>query len=139
VRKSQIFSVIELLSPKYTINKMCEFYNVSRRSFYDFRNRQKCENPDQPLIDLISECYERHKHRFGYRRVKMWLKREKGLVVNKKKVLRIASRNNLLSAIRRRKIVKCKPNGSLKYENILNRKTHSDMPNTDWVTDYSDI
>jgi transposase InsO family protein len=69
----------------------------------------------------------------------MWLEREKGLVVNKKKVLRITSRYNLLSAIRRRKSVKFKLNGSLKYENVLNRKTHSDKPNTDWVTDISYI
>lgn len=139
MRKSQVFAVIDRLSEKYPINKMCEFYNVSRRGFYDFRKRQKSENPDQPLIDLISECHEKHKHRFGYRRVAMWLEREKGLVVNKKKVLRLTSRNNLLSAIRRRKIVKFRLNGSLKYENVLNRKTHSDTPNTDWVTDISYI
>lgn len=139
MRKSQIFAVIERLSQKYPISKMCEFYNVSRRGFYDFRKQQNCDNPDQPLIDLISECNEKHKHRFGYRRVKIWLEREKGLVVNKKKVLRITSRNNLLSAIRRRKIVKFKLNGSLKYENVLNRKTHSDTPNSDWVTDISYI
>jgi len=139
VRKAQIFAVIERLSEKYPINKMCEFYNVSRRGFYDYRKRQKCKNPDQLLIDLISECHEKHKHRFGYRRVKMWLEREKGLIVNKKKVLRITNRNNLLSRIRRRKIVKFKLNGSMKYENVLNRKTHSDRPNTDWVTDISYI
>jgi len=139
VRKSQIFAVIERFSGKYPINKMCEFYNVSRRGFYDYRKRQKCKNPDQLLIDLISECHEKHKHRFGYRRVKMWLEREKGLIVNKKKVLRITNRNNLLSRIRRRKIVKFKLNGSMKYENVLNRKTHSDRPNTDWVTDISYI
>lgn len=139
MRKSQIFAVIERLSKKYPINKMCEFYNVSRRGFYDYRKRQKCKNPDQLLIDLISECHEKHKHRFGYRRVKMWLEREKGLVVNKKKVLRITSRNNLLSRIRRRKIVKFKLNGSMKYENVLNRRTHSNRPNTDWVTDISYI
>lgn len=61
------------------------------------------------------------------------------MVVNKKKVLRITSCNNLLSAIHRRKIVKFKLNGSLKYENVLNRKTPSDTLNTDWVTDISYI
>ena len=139
MRKSQIFGVIERFSEKYAINKMCEFYNVSRCGFYDYRKRQKCMNPDQVLIDLISECHEKHKQRFGYRRVKIWLEREKSLVINKKKVLRITSRNNLLSKIRRRKIVKFKLNGSIKYKNILNRKTHSEIPNTDWVTDISYI
>lgn len=110
-------------------------HNVSRRGFYDFRNRQRIENPDQVLIDLIDECHKQHKKCYGYRRVSKWIYQNKGLVVNKKKVLRIMSRNNRLSAIRRRKCLKYTPNGNLKYENVLNRKTHSDTPNTDWVTD----
>lgn len=139
MRKSQIFAVIERLSGKYPINRMCEFYNVSRRGFYDFRKRQRCENPDQPLIGLILECQKSNKNRLGYRRVQKWLEREKGLKVDDKKVYRITSRNNLLSVIRRRKALKYKPNGNLQYENVLNRKTHSDTPNTDWVTDISYI
>jgi transposase InsO family protein len=62
-----------------------------------------------------------------------------GLDVNEKKVLRITSRNHLLSVIRRRKVLKFKPNGNLKYENILNRRTHNNTPNKDWVTDISYI
>jgi putative transposase len=139
VRKSQIFSVVERFSGKYTVSEMCEFYNVSRRGFYDFRKRQSGEDSDQELINLIAECHEKHKRRYGYRRLTLWLKQEKKLVINKKKVLRITSRNNLLSAIRRRKVTKFKSNGNLKYENVLNREFHSKIPNEKWVTDISYI
>lgn len=139
MRKSQIFSVIERFSDKYPISKMCEFYNVSRQGFYDYRKRQCGGNPDQELIDMIAECQKANKNRLGYRRVGKWLEREKGLKVNHKKVYRITSRNSLQSVIRRRSALKYKPNGSIKYENVLNRKTHSDTPNTDWVTDISYI
>jgi transposase InsO family protein len=139
VRKAQIFAVIERLSQKYSVSKMCDFYNVSRQGYYDYVKRHQAGNPDQPLIDMIIECQQANKNRLGYRRVKKWLKREKGIDINDKKVYRITSRNNLLSAIRRRKTLKYKPNGNLKYENVLNRKTHSDTPNTDWVTDISYI
>ncbi len=139
MRKSQVFAVIDRFTDKYPVSVMCEFYNVSRQGFYDFRKRQHKENPDQPLIDLIIECQKANKNRLGYRRVKKWLKREKGLDVNEKKFLRITSRNHLLSVIRRRKVLKFKPNGNLKYENILNRRTHNDTPNEDWVTDISYI
>ncbi len=139
MRKPQIFSVIERFAGKYSISEMCKFYNVSRRGFYDFRKRQQGENPDQELINLISECHKKHKRRYGYRRLTLWLKQEKNLVVNKKKVLRITSRNNLLSAIRRRKVTKFKPNGNLKYENVLNREFYSEIPNEKWVTDISYI
>lgn len=134
-----MFAVIDRFSDKYPVSVMCEFYNVSRQGFYDFRKRQQKDNPDQPLIDFIAECQKANKSRLGYRRVKKWLKREKGLVVNRKKVLRITSRNHLLSVIRRRKVLKFKPNGNLKYENILNRRTHNNTPNKDWVTDISYI
>lgn len=139
MRKSQIFAVIDKLKDQYPITKICEFYNVSRQGYYEWKSRQKYPNSDAELIVMIKECQEKNKNRLGYRRVKKWLKREKGLDVNYKKVYRITSRNNLQSAIRRRKTFKYKPNGNLKYENVLNRKTHSDTPNTVWVTDISYI
>lgn len=118
---------------------MCDFYNVSRQGYYDFHNQNRDSSPDKELIDMIIECQKSNKYRLGYRRVQKWLLREKGLKVDDKKVYRITSSNNLLSVIRRRKTLKYKPNGNLKYENVLNRKTHSDTPNTDWVTDISYI
>lgn len=139
MRKTQVFAVIERFAGKYPISKMCDFYNVSRQGYYDYFHRQQAGNPDQELIDMITECQKANKNRLGYRRVQKWLEREKGLKVDDKKVYRITSRNNLLSVIRRRKTLKYKPNGNLKYENVLNRKTHSDTPNADWVTDISYI
>jgi len=118
---------------------MCVFYDVSRRGYYDWKARQKGGNPDQEMIEAINECHEKHKHRYGYRRIALWLKQEKGITVNKKKILRITSRNNLLSATRRRKIVRFKVKENLKYENILNRQFGSETPNEKWVTDISYI
>jgi transposase InsO family protein len=139
VKKPQIFGVIERFSDKYPISQMCDFYNVSRQGYYDYVKRKQSGNPDQELIDMIIECQKANKKRLGYRRVQKWLKREKGLDVNHKKVYRITSSNNLQSVIRRRKAFKYKSNGNLIYANVLNRKTHSDTPNTDWVTDISYI
>lgn len=139
MRKSQIFAVIKRFAEKYPVSQICEFYHVSRQGYYDFCKRQGQENPDQALIDMIAECQKANKYRLGYRRVQKWLERNKGLHVDDKKILRITSRNNLLSVVRRRKALRYKPNGNLVYKNILDRKTHSDAPNTDWVTDISYI
>ncbi len=114
--KAQIFSVIERMSSKYDVQDMCRFYNVSRSGYYDWKKREHGENKDAELVKLICECQEKNKNRYGYRRVTLWLKREKGLTVNKKKILRITRCNNLMSAIRRRKIVKFRPRGNLRYE-----------------------
>jgi putative transposase len=139
VRKSQIYSVIRRFSDKYPIVEMCRFYSVSRSGYYDWQKREQSGNPDQALIDLISGCHKKHKKRYGYRRIKKWLKREKGLIVNHKKVWRITSRNNMLSVIRRKKLFNYKPNGNLRYENVMNREFHADNPNEKWVTDISYI
>jgi transposase InsO family protein len=136
---SQIYAVIRRFAGKYPVAEMCQFYNVSRSGYYDWLKRNQHENPDKALIALIDECHKKHKSRFGYRRVVKWLKREKGLTVNHKKVWRITSRNNMLSVIRRKKPFKYKPNGNLRYENVMNRQFHADLPNQKWVTDISYI
>ena len=139
MRKSQIYSVIRQFSNKYSIVEMCRFYAVSRSGYYDWQNRVQSGNPDQELLASISECHKQHKRRYGYRRIVKWLKREKGLIVNHKKVWRITSRNNMLSVIRRKKPLNYKPNGNLRYENVMNREFHADNPNEKWVTDISYI
>jgi transposase InsO family protein len=139
VRKSQIYAVIKRFSDKYPVVKMCEFYDVSRSGYYDWVRHEQSENPDKEIIELIAECHKKHKKRYGYRRIVKWLEREKGIIVNHKKIWRITSRNNLLSVIRRRKPFKYKPNGNLRYENVLNREFHANFPNEKWVTDISYI
>ena len=91
------------------------------------------------LVELNEECQRKHKRRYGYRWVTLWLKNEKGMTVNHKKVLRITGKYNLLSVIRRRRLNRYVLNGNLVYENILNRNFHADSPNQKWVTDISYI
>lgn len=118
---------------------MCEFYHVSRGGYYSWKKRDPAKSKDIELVKLINECHASHKRRYGYRRVKLWLEREKGVCVNHKRVLRVMNKYNLLSVIRRKKLYKFKLNGNLKYANILNRNFHVDMPNCKWVTDISYI
>lgn len=118
---------------------MCEFYRVSRSGYYSWKKRDPAKSKDTELVKLINECHASHKRRYGYRRVKLWLEREKGVCVNHKRVLRVMNKYNLLSVIRRKKLYKFKLNGNLKYANILNRNFHVDMPNCKWVTDISYI
>ena len=88
---------------------------------------------------MIEECHKKHKRRYGYRRVQLWLEREKGITVNHKKVLRITQKYNLLSVVRRRRLNKCMPNGNLVYANVLARDFRTSGPNQKWVTDISYI
>ena len=76
---------------------MCQFYDVPRSSYYAWKRRETMPSKDLELVSLIEECHKKHKRRYGYRRVKLWLEREKGMKVNHKKVLRITEKYNLLS------------------------------------------
>lgn len=136
---SQIYAVIKRFADKYSITIMCDFYHVSRSGYYDWLKRDQDISKDAELISMIAECHEKHKKRYGYRRIVKWLKREKGLTVNHKKVWRITSSNNMLSVIRRKKTFHYKPNGNLIYENVMNRNFYADRPNEKWVTDISYI
>lgn len=118
---------------------MCSFYNVSRSGYYSWLRRPETSPKDTRLLKMIEECQAKHKRRYGYRRVTAWLKSEKGLTVNHKKVLKLMRRYSLLSVIRRRRLYKYVPNGNLKYANVLNRDFYASRPNQKWVTDISYI
>lgn len=124
---------------KYPVSRMCVFFEVSRSGYYDFIKRMGQSNRDEQIVDLIQKCQEHSHKTYGYRRVKMWLLRETGLIVNHKAILRIMNKYGLLSDIRRRKKYKKMGEHLHRYENILNREFEASKPNQKWVTDISYI
>lgn len=124
---------------KYPISLMCEFFEVSRSGYYDFIKRMNKSDKDQMIAELIQECQQLSYKTYGYRRVKLWILRKTGLVINHKAVLRIMNKYGLLSEIRRRKKYKRMGEYLHRYENILNRDFNAEKPNQKWVTDISYI
>lgn len=124
---------------KYPICAMCNFFGVSRSGYYDFIKRIDKDDKDEPLGKIIAECQERVGKTYGYRRIGIWLKREQGIRVNHKAILRIMNKYGLLSEIRRRKKYKRMGEQLHKYDNLLNRDFHAQKPNQKWVTDISYI
>jgi len=118
---------------------MCEFFNVSRSGYYDFVKRMDRPNKDEPLVEIISECQRRCGKTYGYRRVHIWLMREKSLYLNPKTVLKKMNKYGLLSEIRRKKKYKAMGQQLHKYDNLLNRQFKADRANSKWVTDISYI
>ena len=139
MKANLVYRIIQRFEDKYRVSKMCAFYRVSRSGYYNWRKNCAAEPKDRRLVELINECHAAHKRRYGYRRVKLWLEREKGLKINHKRILRVMNKYNLLSVIRRKSIYKFKQNGNLVYANILNRNFRVDEPNCKWVTDISYI
>ena len=118
---------------------MCGFFGVSRSGYYDFVKRIDQADKDEIIANLIQECQKKTKNTYGYRRVKIWLFRETGLIINHKAVLRIMNKYNLLAKIRRRRAWVKFGEHLHRYENVLNRNFKADKPNKKWATDISYI
>ena len=118
---------------------MCDFFGVSRSGYYDFIKRMNNPDKDTIIANLITQCQSQTKHTYGYRRVKMWLLYETGLVINHKAVLRIMNKYGLLSEVRRVRPLYMRQQQFKKYHNILNRDFVANKPNQKWATDISYI
>ena len=132
------YRVIERFRGKYSVNAMCEVFEVSRSGYYAWRKRQNETPKDQWLIDLIIECQRESKQTYGFRRVMLWLERHK-VHVNSKAVLRIMRKYSLLSQIRRTRAYTHYVQAVHKYPNLLNRRFEQLLPNRFWVTDITYI
>lgn len=133
------YEVIYCRAGKYPISVMCDFFGVSRSGYYDHFKRRELPAKDLLLSQMIAQCQERCGKTYGYRRVRIWLMREKRQQFNAKTVLRVMNKYGLLSEIRRRKKYKQMGQQLQKYENLLNRDFSADNPNRKWVTDISYI
>lgn len=133
------YKVIYRFKGKYPINQMCEFFQVSRSGYYAWIARIGREDKDKGIAELIAECQNRTHKTYGYRRVGLWLLREYGLVINHKALLRIMSKYQLLSEVRRRRKYQQYSQAIHRYENLINRDFTANAPNRKWVTDISYI
>lgn len=139
MKPSVKYSIIDCRRAKYPVAVMCQFFGVSRSGYYDFVKRKDRVSRDQHIAEMISECQHRCGRTYGYRRVHLWLMREKSLQFNPKTVLRIMNKYGLLSEIRRRRKYRYMGQQVRKYDNLLNRNFIADRPNAKWVTDISYI
>lgn len=124
---------------KYRVTVMCRFFEVSRSGYYGYVKRIGKPQKDEPLAGMVRECQDRCGKTYGYRRIHVWLIREKSLYLNPKTVLRVMNKYGLLSEIRRRRKYKVMGEQVHKYANLLNRNFKADRPNAKWVTDISYI
>jgi len=97
---------------------------------------------DQERMRLVSEAYEQSRKTYGYRRIGIWIRREYGLEINHKAVLRLMRKLNIRSIARKRNPYKQINNrfGAIHtYPNILKQNFRTERPNQKWGTDITYI
>lgn len=130
-----MFATIKLLSNSYAVSSMCKIMGVSSSGYYRYLHRDfdKDETLRQNILKVQREC----NYVYGYRRVKLAIKRDTGRVVNHKAVLRVMRKYRLLSRIRRRFAYSRSKYSLRKYDNVYKQDFSATAANQKWTTDIS--
>lgn len=143
MKPSQKYILIQKFSRGTSIQELCRYFRVSRSGYYRWLKaapiRERQEQHDQILANLIRECQEKTDKTYGYRRVGIWICRKYGVCMNHKTILRLMNKYGLLAEIRRPRPLYLRQQQMYRYKNILNRDFKADNPNQKWATDISYI
>jgi putative transposase len=84
------------LQGKLSVERMCTLTQVSRAGFYRWLQRKQPGVEETAVRAGIQEVAVEHHRRYGYRRITAEL-RHRGMIVNRKRVLRMMQEDNLLA------------------------------------------
>ena len=107
------------------VDMLCKIANVSKSGYYKWL---KCSSkPEKDYDDylLIKEIFESGKSKYGWRTIRMKLERNKGIVMNHKKIIRVKNKYGMITKIRKvnpYKAIMKKTQEHRTFENILNRE-----------------
>ena len=112
---------------------MCAVLEISKRTYYKYRNS---EDKDYYDYLIIKEIFDNSKGTYGYRRITEGIKIKYGVIFNHKKVARIMNKYHLKPEY----IKRIRPNNYKRIEenvkpNLVKRNFNTDEPNKIWVTD----
>ena len=111
---------------------------LSRSTFYYQAKAQQAGDRYAELKASIQLIYERHKGRYGYRRITDTLHKA-GELVNHKTVQRLMQCLGLKSLVRPKKYRSYRGQFNTHVPNILDRQFRADLPNQKWVTDVTEF
>jgi transposase InsO family protein len=123
---------------KYNISLICSVLNISRQTYYKYKN-----TVDKDYFDYleIKEVFVEGLQMYGYRRIKKALLLKHGWIVNHKKILRIMKKYGM--KVRYKNIFKINYTKKAIEQNIkpdlIRRDFHASGPNEKWSTDITYI
>jgi putative transposase len=117
-----------------SIERMCHLAQVSRAGFYRYLRGSSPAEEDLAVKSAVQEIVLEHRWRYGYRRVTAEL-RQRGIIVNRKRVARIMLEDNLLALRQEQSLSEQGPLRAVGiYLNLASRMRLSG-PNQLWIGD----
>lgn len=126
------------LRQQHRLSALLKVAGLSRSTFYYQVKAQQGGDPDAGLKASIGAVYERHKGRYGYRRVTDEL-RNTGCHVNHKAVQRVMQLLGLKSLVRPKKYRSYRGQFNVHVPNVLDRQFQAEQPHEKWVTDVTEF
>lgn len=111
---------------------------LARSTFYYQLQALEAGERQLELKETIRTVYERHKGRYGYRRITMAI-RHTGQIVNHKTVQRLMGEMQLKSLVRPKRYRSWRGEVGRIAPNLLNRQFEASGPNQKWATDVTEF
>ena len=126
------------LQGKLSAERMCQLAGVSRAGFYRHLVEVEPDEEEMELRDAIQRIYLEHRRNYGYRRITIEL-RDRGMLVNRKRVARLMREDNLIAVNQRKYVVTTDSKHDFQvYLNLAARMQVTAM-NQLWVADITYI
>jgi len=123
---------------QYDLGIMLNHMNLARSSYYYYEKKHQRDDKYKDIKKLIQHIYDKHKGRFGYRRITLEIK-NRGILINHKTVLRLMKYLGLKSLIRVKKYKSYQGQQGKIAPNVLKRNFKTTMPNEKWATDVTEF
>ena len=128
-------------SEGWSINWMCEFFEISRAAYYKWLHRESSdyELENLKLAGLIKEYDERFNHILGYRRMTSWINHFNHTNYKQKRIHHIMKKLGIHAVIRKKKKKYTPSKPEAIAENKLCRDFYATAPNEKWATDVTEF
>jgi putative transposase len=126
------------LQGKLTVERMCMLAEVSRAGFYRWLQKKEPAAEEIAVRAAIQELAVEHHRHYGHRRITAAL-HHRGMVVNRKRVLRMMQEDNLLAIRTRKFVVTTDSRHPLEVYLNLAKRMELTAPNQLWVADLTYI
>ena len=126
------------LREHFALDELLEIAGLARSTYYYQLKVLGAADKFASLKASIQSIQDRHRGRYGYRRVTATL-RNGGQLVNSKTVRRLMGELNLKCTVRAKKYRSYRGLMGQAAPNILDRQFKADQPNRKWVTDVTEF
>jgi transposase InsO family protein len=131
-QKRHLFRIVDGLRARHPLPVLLHHAGLSRSGYYKWKSAGAREDNDKVIVEHIKAIHSLRPF-YGYRRIKVALRRE-GFTVNHKRVYRLMRKLGIQSVIRKKRRYFGK-SGSIVFPDLLCRDFKSTSPGVKLVTD----